>query len=83
MAEIKYLKTPKSKEVLTPQCCVPVTEFWESFAKHYRERRLARAKEAGLDPEYCQRRSTIEIDGKPYCAKHAGPIAIRILVEGK
>lgn len=63
----------------TPQCCVPYEELL--CANHYRKSRAEKVSKKGLDPAFCSFSSKYRIKGKPYCAKHAGQAALRLLVE--
>lgn len=62
----------------TPQCCVP---FEMLCANHYRQSRAEKVHKKGLDPAFCSFQSKYRIKGKPYCAKHAGQAALRLLME--
>lgn len=66
--------------VETPQCSavVPATTSHEIWRKG----RYAKLR-PHMDPTCCQRESSIEIDGKPYCRRHAGNIALDMWLQGK
>ncbi|MET4238600.1 hypothetical protein [Bradyrhizobium sp. RT10b] len=79
---IKTLRQPIIRPVPmpTPQCSEVVysvghDQQWR--IKWYSERR------PGNDPTRCQHESNIEIDGKPYCRRHAGSIALSKWIRGE
>jgi hypothetical protein len=49
-----------------------------SYIKNWRQKRY---ETHGLRPECCQRLALYDIDGKRYCAIHAGKIALQYLFE--
>ena len=61
----------------TPQCSVPVTVVGAS--ESYLVGRARKATTKGWSPDLCQCQSAWIIDGKPYCTKHGGMIALQIL----
>lgn len=65
---------PQHRPVPAPMCQGEV-----ALTPHLRQWRRERMPADML--ERCTRSSTWEIDGKHYCALHAGQIALRILAE--
>lgn len=66
-------KIIKPERVVTPQCCAEVEP--PTHANMWRRDRYLKLRPT-FDPDRCQRESTVEIDGKPYCRLHAGGIAL-------
>ena len=80
--DVQRIKPLRIVQVTTPQCCVKVTDFTpQRWGKEYLKRRAAKCEAKGYDPEHCQQQSSYLIDGKNYCTKHAGQIALHILTE--
>lgn len=77
--EIKA-KVIRPEPLHTPQCSAPVEP--PTHATMWRRDRYIRLR-PHMDPDRCQRESTIEIDGKPYCRLHAGGIALDRWLGGK
>ncbi len=78
--KIKRVK-PVCIHVVTPQCsakCHPM-----GVVPYFRERRKIRAARKGFREDLCQASSTYVLNGKPYCAKHAGIVALEILMKEK
>lgn len=70
----------KPERIITPQCStvIPANSHFEAWRKdRYKKLR------PDMDPERCQRESTVKIDGKPYCSNHAGKIALKLWLSGK
>lgn len=79
IAEIKP-KVIKPDPAHTPQCCMPVEP--PTHANMWRRDRYKRLRPT-FDPDKCQRESTIEIDGQPYCRLHAGGVALDRWLSGR
>lgn len=52
------------------------TEYWH-------EQKKAEAKRTGRGVYKCTRRAFVEVDGKPYCSLHCGPVLVAKLQEEK
>lgn len=72
---------PQIERITTPQCCVEVHLNPAVPETYYRHRRR-RAEPKGYDIRLCSHSSAYEIDGAHYCARHAGMIALQILMAG-
>lgn len=79
IGEIKP-KVIKPEPLHTPQCTMPVDP--PTHATMWRRDRYKRLRPS-FDPDRCQRESTIEIDGKPYCRLHAGGLALERWLRGE
>lgn len=77
--KLKVVSTPP-KRLVTPQCStvIPANSHFEAWRKE-RYKKLR----PDMDPERCQRESTVQISGKPYCSNHAGKIALKLWLDGK
>ena len=81
---VQRIKPLRVQPVTTPQCCVKVTDFTpQQWNKEYLKRRTKKCEDKGYDPKCCQQQASYEIDGKHYCTKHAGQIALNILTAPK
>lgn len=82
--KVKRLRDPRSYEN-APQCSEPTPEsdlrIWKAKRPGYWKYRLAKAEGRGFDPERCNHYASFRINGKPYCAHHAGQIALRELMK--
>ena len=72
------IKRIKPQQPTTPQCDQEMGD--EQFNTAYRERRWNKAQELGWERGRCLCHSSFEIRGKNYCGKHAGAIALDILL---
>ncbi|WP_316397326.1 hypothetical protein [Bradyrhizobium sp. 33ap4] len=79
IGEIKA-KIIKPARVVTPQCCAPVEP--PTKATMWRRDRYLKLRPS-FNPDACQRESTVEIDGKPYCRLHAGGLALDKWLKGE
>lgn len=63
-----------------PQCSAKLAYIENAEPEEARElmeiRRCSKSIRRHPDPTCCSRGATVEIDGKPYCATHAGAIAL-------
>ena len=57
---------------MSPSSLGPDQGRWRAERSRYRK--------AGFDANYCFLDAHVEIDGKVYCTKHAGQIALAILL---
>lgn len=73
-------KVIKYEPLHTPQCSADVDP--PTHANMWRRDRYKKLRPT-FDPDKCQRESTIEIDGKPYCRLHAGGLALDKWLNGK
>ena len=65
---------------LTEQCCVPmIRDHYRSTP--YMNKKKEQYKKKGWSVDHCFHHGRFEIDGKRYCASHAGAIALEILIE--
>lgn len=74
---IKSLRPAPIKHLVTrsiPQCSENVSHA--GWSDTYIARRTDDMTGHGLDPFCCRHRATYDIDGKPYCTQHAGPIVL-------
>lgn len=62
------------------QCSSTIEAMTSPVTQFYTEYRQAKAKRRGYDLERCQKSAKYKIDGKDYCAFHAGIEALRILM---
>lgn len=62
---------------------MPVKDFYPfKWCPDYVKRRRKKAEDKGFRSDLCQQQSSYEIDGRCYCTKHAGQMALEILVKG-
>lgn len=81
MTKIRRLCPEPNAARMTPQCCIPVTfTRYHMIPGGFYDRRKKEMEAVGFDPCKCKRPSTLEIQGKNYCAQHGGAVAVRILL---
>lgn len=73
-------KIIKPDPIITPQCSAAVDP--PTKASMWRRDRYKKLRPT-FDPDRCQRESSIEINGKPYCRIHAGGLALDKWLSGK
>ncbi|MER9176202.1 hypothetical protein NKH72_21740 [Mesorhizobium sp. M0955] len=73
-------KIIKPERVVTPQCCAEVEP--PTHATMWRRDRYKKLRPQ-FDPDRCQRESTLDIEGKPYCRIHAGQLALDRWLSGE
>jgi len=78
---IRILREPviRPEPVSTPQCSMVVYTAGHDAA--WRERWYGQRR-PGADPKRCQHDSNVTIDGKPYCRRHAGALALERWLKG-
>lgn len=64
------------------QCSADVKEIISNRLVKWRQDRFL-LRHPGGDPLKCQHGATVEIDGKFYCTKHGGGIALRRWLNGE
>lgn len=79
IARLKPLRV-KPARIIAPQCSAE-PEFDTPRNKEWRQERYKKLRPT-YDPKLCQRESTVEIDGKPYCSSHGGSIALKKWLRG-
>lgn len=79
---ISRLKPSPVERVTTPQCCVEMARN-PAVPSVYWKHRHRRDDPKGFDVNRCAMSSAFEIDGKHYCARHAGMVALQILLSEK
>lgn len=78
---IARLKPSPVERIITPQCCVPMVRN-PAVPSVYWKHRKHMDEPKGFDSNHCAHSSAYVIDGKHYCARHAGQIALSILLTG-
>lgn len=80
--KITQLKPSPVERVITPQCSVAMhrnpavpSVYWKHRKRHDEPK--------GFDSNKCAHSSAYVIDGEHYCARHAGMVALRILMASK
>lgn len=63
------------------QCCSTINDMTSPVSQFYTDYRKAKAQRRGYDLERCQKSAKYKIDGKSYCAFHAGIEALQILMK--
>ena len=69
------------QQPVLPQCSV--VNGSNAYNAAYLKRRAERLVERGYDPTRCSAQGSVEIDGRPYCKRHAGIVALNILLDGE
>lgn len=77
--KLKELKPRYPTAIPYRQCSVPVPP--PSHNPKWRQERYVKLY-PNRDYDRCQRNSTVEIDGKPYCRLHGGSIALDYMLKG-
>ena len=67
---------PEEQYTKREQCSVRIEDMDAPIDQFYLPYRLKKAKRTGKDPARCQKTSKFLIDGKHYCAGHAGMVTI-------
>lgn len=73
-------KIIKPARVVTPQCCIEIDP--PLHAPEWRKNRYSKLRPS-YDPTLCQHPSVLEYQGKHYCGRHAGVLALDLWVSGK
>lgn len=58
------------------QCTFPVNKMVNQHL--YRDWRAHRAAITGRDPDACNMEAQVGVNGRPYCERHAGKIALSV-----
>lgn len=63
-----------------PKQCSAIIVALPSWSDWYIRRRKEQCERRGWNPDRCTRGATVSVNGKPYCASHAGEIALAYLL---
>lgn len=79
---VERIKPRSAEKVKTPQCCVKTKDFTPyQWVSSYVEQRKEKANLLGFQSDQCLSQASFLIDGQYYCTKHAGGVALSILLK--